>query len=622
MFDRANTEHSTLKRLSVMDKYMAEFDSDLRSEIKGQHALRRNVCTLKDQVRELVKGDREENKKLKMIHYRERPYVAPTAPVAPIDHADTDDPSPRPTHRPRHDDPYVMVRDAATRDEGDDAATTSDPQSSHLPGSPQSCRRAMTMTPLRSLFSVRWHTTTCRIVLQEETLIELADPAIIPREMQEAKGRALTWWNSQVATLGLEVVNAKSWNDMKIMMREEFYPPEEIQRIEVELERTKVEGILVGLPKNIKGEMTSSRPVIFNEDVRMAHTLMEQKFRQSKRIVVSNKRKWNDRALNPLINIQSQTQTGVVPNVPLLDCHFVMCPPSDTIVGKWDTRKRTAEAGMWLLVPMLDSCSVVTNVVESGPQELMHAQKEMDLKVGNVLRSSVCPDKSFVDVRFSHLLDIKPAKLNTSYKVELADGKVVCTNTVLKGCTLNLLDHLFDIDLMPIELGTFDVIIGMDWLVERDAVIVCGKKEVHVPYKNKTLVVKGDNGALRLKVISCIKAPSKKQLQDVLVIRNFPEVFPDELPGLPPPRQVEFRIELVPSAAPVARAPYRLAPSELKELSDQLKELLEKGFIRLSSSPRGALVLFVKKKDGSFRMCIDYRELNKLTVNIRYHLED
>ncbi|GJT16970.1 putative reverse transcriptase domain-containing protein [Tanacetum coccineum] len=163
--------------------------------------------------------------------------------------------------------------------------------------------------------------------------------------------------------------------------------------------------------------------------------------------------------------------------------------------------------------------------------------------------------------------------------------------------------------------------------------------ELHVPYKNKTLVVKGDSGTSRLKVTSCIKArkyiergsqlflaqvtekePSKKQLQDVPVIRNFPEVFPDDLPGLPPPRQVEFRIELVPGAAPVARAPYRLAPSELKELLDQLKELLEKGFIRPSSSPWGAPVLFVKKKDGSFRMCIDYRELNKLTIKNRYPL--
>ncbi|GJX18626.1 hypothetical protein Tco_0221303 [Tanacetum coccineum] len=102
----------------------------------------------------------------------------------------------------------------------------------------------------------------------------------------------------------------------------------------------------------------------------------------------------------------------------------------------------------------------------------------------------------------------------------------------------------------------------------------------------------------------------KKRLEDVPIVRNFPE----DLPGLPPTRQVEFQIDLIPGAAPVARAPYRLAPSEMKELSDQLQELSDKGFIRPSSSPWGAPVLFVKKKDGSFRMCIDYQELNKLTV--------
>nr|GEY33265.1 putative reverse transcriptase domain-containing protein [Tanacetum cinerariifolium] len=142
-------------------------------------------------------------------------------------------------------------------------------------------------------------------------------------------------------------------------------------------------------------------------------------------------------------------------------------------------------------------------------------------------------DKSSVNTSFSHLIDIKPVTLNTSYKVELADGKVVSTNTILKGCTLNLVDHLFNISLMPIELGTFDVIVGMDWLVENDEIIKCGKKEVHVPYKNKTLVVKGDRGLSRLKVISCIKA------------RKYVER------GLPPPRQIEFRIELIPGAAPV-----------------------------------------------------------------------
>ncbi|GKC47009.1 putative reverse transcriptase domain-containing protein [Tanacetum coccineum] len=112
----------------------------------------------------------------------------------------------------------------------------------------------------------------------------------------------------------------------------------------------------------------------------------------------------------------------------------------------------------------------------------------------------------------------------------------------------------------------------------------------------------------------------KKRLEDVPIIRDFPKVFPKDLPGLPPTRQVEFQIDLILGAAPVAWAPYRLAPAEMKQLSEQLQELSDKGFIRPSSSPWGAPVLFVKKKDGSFRMCIDYQELNKLTVKNRYPL--
>ncbi|GKE67724.1 hypothetical protein Tco_1521885 [Tanacetum coccineum] len=112
----------------------------------------------------------------------------------------------------------------------------------------------------------------------------------------------------------------------------------------------------------------------------------------------------------------------------------------------------------------------------------------------------------------------------------------------------------------------------------------------------------------------------KKRLEDVPIVRDFPDVFPEDLPGLPPTRQVEFQIDLIPGAAPVARAPYRLAPSEMKELSEQLKELSDKGFIRPISSPWVASVLFFKKKDRSFRMCIDYRELNKLTVKNCYSL--
>ncbi|GJX54353.1 putative reverse transcriptase domain-containing protein [Tanacetum coccineum] len=247
--------------------------------------------------------------------------------------------------------------------------------------------------------------------------------------------------------------------------------------------------------------------------------------------------------------------------------------------------------------------------------------------------------KSFVNTRFSHLTYINPDKLDTSYEVELADGKVVSTNSVLRRCTLNLVNHLFEIALIPIELDTFDVIIEMDWLAELDTVIICGEKIFCIPCGNKTLIVEGDKGPPRLKVISCIKArkyiergcqmfmaqvtekkSKEKRLEDVPVIHNFPEVFLDDFPGLPPPRKVEFRIDLIPGAAPVARAPYHLVLSEMNELSIQLQELLERGFIRPSSSPRGALVLFVKKKDGSFRMCIDYRELNKLTIKNRYLL--
>nr|GEV06708.1 transposon Ty3-G Gag-Pol polyprotein [Tanacetum cinerariifolium] len=113
---------------------------------------------------------------------------------------------------------------------------------------------------------------------------------------------------------------------------------------------------------------------------------------------------------------------------------------------------------------------------------------------------------------------------------------------------------------------------------------------------------------------------NEKRLKDVPIVQDFPNVFPEDLSGIPPTRQVEFQIDLVPRATPVARAPYRLAPSEMKELSDQLKELANKGFIRPSSSPWGAPVLFVKKKDRSFRMCNDYQELNKMTVKNYYQL--
>nr|GEY36115.1 putative reverse transcriptase domain-containing protein [Tanacetum cinerariifolium] len=220
-----------------------------------------------------------------------------------------------------------------------------------------------------------------------------------------------------------------------------------------------------------------------------------------------------------------------------------------------------------------------------------------------------------------------------SYEAESADGRVVSTNTILKGCSLNLLNHLFEIDLLPIELGTFDVIIRMDWLILHDYVIVCGKKEVHVPLKKRTLVVKGDDCVSRLKVVSCIKVKkyadrgsylfvtqvvekelAERRLEDVPVICEFSDVFPEDLPRLLPPRQVEFEIELVPGAAPVARAPYRLAPSEMEELDKQLQELSDKGFIR----PRSSMYSKIDLRSGYHHLYVREKDIPIMAFKTRY----
>ncbi|GKF36210.1 putative reverse transcriptase domain-containing protein, partial [Tanacetum coccineum] len=184
-------------------------------------------------------------------------------------------------------------------------------------------------------------------------------------------------------------------------------------------------------------------------------------------------------------------------------------------------------------------------------------------------------DISFVSSTFSALLDIAPSTLDTSYVIELADGRISETNTVLRGCTLGLLGHSFDIDLKPVELGSFDVIIGMDWLAKYHALIVCDEKVIRVPYGDEVLIIRGDdygNGS-KLNIISCTKTQKyiqkgcqvylsqvtskmaedkseEKRLEDVPIIWEFSEVFLDDLPRLPPARQVEFQIDLVPGAAP------------------------------------------------------------------------
>ncbi|GJW21218.1 putative reverse transcriptase domain-containing protein [Tanacetum coccineum] len=195
-------------------------------------------------------------------------------------------------------------------------------------------------------------------------------------------------------------------------------------------------------------------------------------------------------------------------------------------------------------------------------------------------------DYSFVSTTFIPLLGIETSELGFRYEIEIASGQLVKIDKVIKGCKLEIEGHVFDIDLIPFGHGSFDVIIDREE---------------------------------KMRQLKSVKAKEKEQ-EEIVVVRDFPEVFPDDLSGFLPVREIEFRIKLILGATPVVKSPYRLEPSELEELSGQLKELQDRGFIRPSLSPWGAPVLFVKKKDGSFRMCIDYRELKKLTVKNRYPL--
>nr|GEW24816.1 putative reverse transcriptase domain-containing protein [Tanacetum cinerariifolium] len=191
----------------------------------------------------------------------------------------------------------------------------------------------------------------------------------------------------------------------------------------------------------------------------------------------------------------------------------------------------------------------------------------------------------------------------TIYDIEMANGNLVGTNTIIHGCTLTLLNQSFEIDLMPIKHGSFDVVIGMHWVSKYNSKIIYDEKVIHIPIDCEILIIRGDQSKTQLNLISCIKTKryisrgcqvfiahlmekkfDEKGLEDIPVVREFLEVFHEELPCLPPVRQVEFQIELVPGAVRVAHAPYRLAPSKMQELSNQLQELVDRGFIRPSSS--------------------------------------
>ncbi|XP_071921795.1 uncharacterized protein [Coffea arabica] len=239
---------------------------------------------------------------------------------------------------------------------------------------------------------------------------------------------------------------------------------------------------------------------------------------------------------------------------------------------------------------------------------------------------------SFVNLIFMSGIDVQPVKLPFDLEVRTPMGnRSIITSLAYKNCEFWVGERKMLVDLVSLDIKGYDVIIGMDFLAHYHAKLDCRAKVVEFWIPGKAtlkLDVKGRlassamiSGVRARKMLFggaqgfiafLINAPSDQvRLEDVPVVRKFPDVFPEELKMLPPEREVEFKIDLVPGMAPISKTPYRMAPAELKELKIQLQDLLERGFVRESDSPWEAPVLFVKKKDESLRLCIDYRGLNE-----------
>ena len=247
---------------------------------------------------------------------------------------------------------------------------------------------------------------------------------------------------------------------------------------------------------------------------------------------------------------------------------------------------------------------------------------------------------SFASKPFLDRFQIETQPLEGRMRVSLPAGDPLLADRVVRDSRVLIEGQEFPADLVTLDMRDFDVVLGMDWLSRHRATLDCYKKEVKLHRPGKLEVkFRGMRRELSSNMISamaaqrmlrkgcqgylaCVVKTEKEGtlVDEIPVVREFPDVFPDDIAGLPLDREVEFTIDLIPGTEPISIPPYRMAPAELRELKAQLEELLSKGFIRPSISPWGAPVLFVKKKDGSLWLCIDYRQLNRVTIRNQYPL--
>ncbi|GJZ83277.1 putative reverse transcriptase domain-containing protein [Tanacetum coccineum] len=445
---------------------------------------------------------------------------------------------------------------------------------------------------------------------------------------------ALTWWNSHVRTVGHDVAYAMTWTDLKKKMTGKYCPRGEIKKLEAELWNLKVKGTDVigynqrfqelallcvrmfpeesdkieryvgGLPDMIHGSQTKNKRK--QDDNQQQQQNKRQNTGRAYTAGSGEKKPYGgSKPLCPKCNYHHDgpcapkfhkcNRVGHLARDYRTQGHFKRdCP-------KLKNNNRGNQGGNGNAIAKVYA---VGRAGTNPDSNVVTGTFLLNNRLDSVLFDTGA-DRIFVSTEFSSQIDITSSTLDHYYDVELTDRRIIGLNPIIRGCALNFLNHPLNIDLTLVELGSLDVIIGMDWLAKYQAVIVCAKKIIRIPWGNETLIVRGDGSdrgnETRLSIISCTKMQKymlkgcpiflahvtiketedkseKKLLEDVPIVRNFPEVFPEDLPSLPPTRQMEFQIDLIPGAAPVARAPYRLAPSEMKELSDQLHELSDKGY--------------------------------------------
>nr|GEU33580.1 reverse transcriptase domain-containing protein [Tanacetum cinerariifolium] len=429
---------------------------------------------------------------------------------------------------------------------------------------------------------------------------------------------ALTWWNSHNRTIRTETVFSMSWRELMKLMAEVYYPRNEVQKMESELmvpeEEGRIKRYVGGLPNNIQGNVISAEPTRLQDAIRLANSLMDQKLKgyivkndeNKRRLEVSQRDSRGQQPPFKRPNVGGQNMARAYTadnnerrpyNRPLPLCkkcklhHEGPCTVRCRKCNK--VRHLTQDFKVIIFTTSNQNGQVVNRRVVTCFECRRQGHYRSDCpklkdqnrgnKAGNKNGVGEARGKAYVLGGGDANPDSNVVK-DISYVVELADGRISETDTILRGSN-------------------------------HHAVIVCDEKIVRIPYGDEVFIIQGDEGdkgeKSKLSIILCTKTQKyikrgcliflahvmekeaedkskEKRLEDVPTVRDFLEVFPEELLGLSPTRQVEFQIDLVLGATPIARTPYRLAPSKLQELSTQLQELSDKGFIRPSSSPWGA----------------------------------